>query len=193
MQKVEVTNNTTLKGGTNGTGFNHQMADSLIVRSGSVFDMSSPNMTTPLKVGGSVEVAGTLILSGTAPGDLEVGKDFVNNGTFNPQDRLITFKGDSNAVIYGSSAITFPYMTVSKNINRTIKANVPFTVGRVGGTTVRVSGGILDLNGQALTLLGGTNTLWIDSTFASGQTLRTGGSSIAGFNTYRRGKLSQRP
>ena len=176
-----------MKGGVNGTGFNHQMADSLIVRTGSTFDMSVPDMTTPLRIGGDLEIGGTLILSGAIGGDLELAGDWANNGAFTSNNRLITFNGDSNAVLKGSVATTFPFLTVEKGINKTMRALVPFTVGNAGGSTLRIKGGILDLNAQALTLGTAPNTLRIDSTFAKGQTLRTGGSSIAGFTFYRRG------
>lgn len=192
VQKVELTNNTALYvagGGNTNAGYPATMADSLIIQSGSTFDMS--NMTASANVGGNLLLAGTLTLSGNSGSDLNVGGDWVNNsGTFTSNDRLVTFNGSSNAAIKGSSTTTFPFITVDKGVNATLTPQVPFTLSRAGGATLRVAGGILNLNGISYTLGGGSNTLRIDSGFAKQQTLRTGGSSISGFTTYRRGNLT---
>lgn len=192
VQKVELTNNTTLYvagGGNTNAGYPATMADSLIIQSGSTFNMS--NMTASANVGGNLLLAGTLTLSGNSGSDLNVGGDWVNNsGTFTSNDRLVTFNGSNNAAIKGSSTTTFPFITVDKAVNATLTPQVPFTLSRAGGATLRVAGGILNLNGISYTLGGGSNTLRIDSGFAKQQTLRTGGSSISGFTTYRRGNLT---
>jgi hypothetical protein len=162
------------------------MADSLIVQSGSSFDMTVPDMTAPTVVGGSVLLRGTLNLSNSAGGDLQVAGDWNNNGgTFNCNGRLTTFDGALNAQINGPTSTTFCFLTVNKASANSITASVPFTVSRPpAGTEVRVAGGILNLNGQAITLGAGTNTLRVNSGYTTGQTLRTGGTSISGFNTY---------
>lgn len=192
VQKVELTNNTALYvagGGNTNAGYPATMADSLIIQSGSTLNMS--NMTASANVGGNLLLAGTMTLSGNSGSDLNVGGDWVNNsGTFTSNDRLVTFNGSNNAAIKGSSTTTFPFITVDKGINATLTPQVPFTLSRAGGATLRVAGGILNLNGISYTLGGGSNTLRIDSGFAKQQTLRTGGSSISGFNTYRRGNLT---
>lgn len=185
VQKVEVRNNTTLKCGTNGTAFSHTMADSLIIQSGSTFDMTGPNMTAPTVVGGTVLLLGTMNLSNAGGGDLELGGNFVNNGgSFNCNSRLTTFNGSANASILGSTNTNFCLLTVNKPSGSSLTAGVAFTSSLAGGTIVRVQGGTFDLNGQALTLGGGTNVLRVDAGFASGQTLKTGGTNIGGFNTY---------
>lgn len=192
VQKVELTNNTALYvagGGNTNAGYPATMADSLIIQSGSTFNMS--NMTASANVGGNLLLAGTLTLSGNSGSDLNVGGDWVNNaGTFTSNDRLVTFNGSSNAAIKGSTNTTFPFLTVDKAVNKSLTPQVPFTLSRAGGATLRVAGGILNLNGISYTLGGGSNTLRIDSGFAKQQTLRTGGSSISGFTTYRRGNLT---
>jgi hypothetical protein len=186
VQKVEVTNNTTLKCGTNGTSFTHTMADSLIVQSGSTFDMSSPNMTVPTQVGGNVWLKGTLTLSGSIGGDLELSGDFQNDGgTFNCNSRLTTFNGSLNGSIKGSTNTNFCLLTVNKGIAKSLTATVPFTVSNGGGTIVRVQGGVFDLNGQTMTIGGASPTLRVDAGFANGQTLRTGGTSITSFTNFR--------
>jgi hypothetical protein len=185
VQNVEVTNNTILKCGTNGTGFNHQMAGNLTVQLGSTFDMSGPDMTVSTKVGGNVNLLGTLTLSGSAGGDLEVAGDFANNGgTFTCNGRLTTFNGSTNGSISGSTNTNFCLLTVNKTSGNTLTASVPFTASLAGGSIVRVQGGAFDLNGQAITLGGGSNTLRVDAGFTNGQTLKTGGTSIGSFNTY---------
>lgn len=185
VQNVEVTNSTTLKCGTNGTGFNHQMAANLTIQAGSTYDMSGPDMTVSTKVGGSINLLGTLTLSGAAGGDLEVSGDFANNGgTFTCNSRLTTFNGSTNAVISGSTNTNFCLLTVNKTSGNTLTASVPFTASLAGGTQVRVQGGTFDLNGQAITLGGGTNTLRVDAGYANSQTLKTGGTNIGSFNTY---------
>ena len=186
VQKVEVTNNTTLKCGSNGTSFTHTMADSLIVQSGSTFDMSSPDMTLPTQVGGNVWLKGTLTLSGAIGGDLEVGGDFQNDGgTFTCNSRLTTFNGLLNGSIKGSTNTNFCLLTVNKGIAKSLTATVPFTVSNGGGTILRVQGGVFDLNGQSMTIGGASPTLRVDAGFANGQTLRTGGTSITAFSNFR--------
>lgn len=186
VQKVEVTNNTILKCGINGTAFTHTMADSLIVQAGSTFDMSSPNMTVPTQVGGNIWLKGTMTLSGSVGGDLEVSGDFQNDGgTFTCNSRLTTFNGSLNGSIKGSTNTNFCLLTVNKGIAKTLTATVPFTVSNAGGTIVRVQGGIFDLNGQTMTIAGGSPTLRVDAGFANGQTLRTGGTSITSFTNFR--------
>lgn len=188
LQNVELDNNTTLYGGFNGTGFTHTMAGNLTVNTGSTFDMTSnnlANMTAPVQVGGNVNLTGALLLSNAPGGDLEVGGSFTNNGgTFSCNGRLTTFNGSANASILGSTNTNFCLMTVNKPTGSTLTAGVPFTSSLAGGTIVRVQGGTFDLNGQAITLGGGTNVLRVDAGFGSGQTLKTGGTNIGGFNTY---------
>jgi hypothetical protein len=189
VQKVEITNNTTLVGGVLGTtGFSHVTADSLIVRSGSVFTLTngSDNMTSPLRVGGHLLNQGTITLSGAIGGDLEVGGDFVNNGTFNANDRSVSFTGLSDAGIKGSSNTIFHYLTVNKSAGKSLTATVPFSIGTLStGSVMHIAGGTFDLNNQALTFLSGSHSLRIDAGFANGQTLKTGGTSITGFAFFR--------
>jgi autotransporter-associated beta strand protein len=187
VQKVEIRNNTTLKCGVNGTSFSHICADSLIIRAGSTLDMTGPDMTAPTVVGGTLLLEGTLNLSNAVGGELEVGGDWVNNGgTFNCNQRVTTMIGAANAQIKGSSTTTFCFLTIDKNINSTVVPAVPFIVSQPpAGTTLRIAGGILDLNGQTYTLGPGNNSLLIDEGFAKGQTLRTGGSDITLFTNYR--------
>ena len=186
VQKVEITNNTTLKCGTNGTSFTHSMADSLIVRSGSTLDMTGPNVTSPVSVGGHILNDGTITLSGSIGGDLNVSGDFVNNGTFNANDRAVSFTGLSDACIKGSSNTIFHYLTVNKSAGKFLTATVPFSIGTLStGSVMHIAGGTFDLNNQALTFLSGSHSLRIDAGFANGQTLKTGGTSITGFAFFR--------
>ncbi len=190
LQKVEVANNTILKLGTNGTGFTHVMGDSLIIRAGSTVDMTFPNTTAPLRVGGTLELAGTLFLSNSAGGDLEIGGDFFrNNGTLTANDRLTTFIGSNNAVIKGNGT-TFPFLTINKTGGASVTQQVATTLSRTGGTALRIQGGTFDLAGLNLDLGTGSNTLRIDAGFANRQMLRTGGTSIAGFSVYTNGTVS---
>jgi len=186
IQKVELRNNTTVKCGANGTGFSHVMADSLIIQSGSTFDMTGPEMTAPTIVGGSVLLRGTLNLSNASGGDIQVGGDWNNNGgTFNCNGRLTTLDGAANAEIKGPTTTTFCFLTINKPSTGSVVASTPVTISRPpGGTELRIAGGVFNLNNQSLTLGAGSNTLRINAGYASEQTLRTGGSSISGFTNY---------
>lgn len=189
LQKVEIRNNTILKGGTNGTGFAHTMADSLIIQSGSVMDLSSPDVVTTSVFGGSVMLRGTLTLSNASGADLRVAGDWNNDGgTFNCNGRLTTFDGAATARLKGPSTTTFCFLTVNKSSGVSFTADAPVSVSRPpAGTELRISGGTFDLNGQSLNLGAGSNTLRINEGDAAGQTLRTGGTSINGFNNYTDG------
>lgn len=188
LQNVEIANNTSLYCGINGTSFTHTMAGNLTVNTGSTFDMTSnnlANMTAPLQVGGNVVLTGTLKLSNSAGGDMEVAGDFTNNaGTFTCNDRLTTFNGSTNSSIAGSTNTTFCLLTVNKTTGNTLTAAVPFTASMTGGSNVRVQSGTFDLNNQVITLGPGSNTLRIDATFGNGQTLKTNGTNIGGFANY---------
>jgi autotransporter-associated beta strand protein len=180
LQKVEISNNTEL---SCGGGVEHTIADSLIINTGSALSLNGVN--TPLTVGGNMLNRGTLTLSGTAGGDMNIAGDFINNGTFNANSRLVTFTGSNNAVIGGTSNTSFSLLTINKISSRIVTVDASaFTLSRSGGASLRVQAGILDLNGRSMTLGAGANTLRVDAGFAGGQTLRTGGTSISGFTSF---------
>jgi len=95
LKSVEIANNTTVVAGTNGATFVHEMANDLTIGVGSTFRMTGPDMTALLRVRGNITNQGSLILSGAPFGDLEVGGDFTNTGTFTTNNRSVTFIGTS--------------------------------------------------------------------------------------------------
>ena len=67
--------------------------------------------STPRTALGNVTVDGTLVLSTSIGGDLNVGGNWVNNGAFNANNRTVTFNGTTT--VSGSSTTSFAYVTIT--------------------------------------------------------------------------------
>ena len=116
---VEISNNTyVLAGGSSHTGTNLNMGGSLTIDAGSTFDMSyggATNMTVPLEVAGNISIAGTLIASGVAGGDIYVSGNWTRTGTFTDNSRAVFFNGATNGIITATGGQTFSYALLTKS------------------------------------------------------------------------------
>ena len=70
------------------------------------------NVTSPLTVGRSVNIFGTLSLSTAPGGDLKAGGSFYNAGVFNPNGRTVIFNGAGSQQIYGAADTAFAGLTI---------------------------------------------------------------------------------
>jgi len=61
---------------------------------------------------GHVTINGTLTLSTAIGGDLKLGGNWINNGTFNTNSRAVEFNGSGAQNISGSTDTTFAYLTL---------------------------------------------------------------------------------
>ena len=90
-------------------------------------------------------------MSTAVGGDLEVGGDFelASSGTFNENDRALTFNGTGAQAVNGTSNLVLKYAIIDK-ASGTLTLNTPLEI-EAGGVLWPTSG-TLDLNGQGLTM-----------------------------------------
>ena len=60
-------------------------------------------------------IFGTLTLSSAGGGDLRVGGNWQNEGTFNNNGRTVTFNGTSSQTIFGTVGTTFADLTINNS------------------------------------------------------------------------------
>ncbi len=166
---VQIGNNTTLNLGNGGTGTARQMSGDLTIDGGSTLSMdeSGAQMTAALTVLGSVDINGTLTLSGQSGGDIKVGGNWTRaaTGTFNHNSRAVFFNGTGTQTIAvtGGGTETFAYLVVDKSSGTLVLSGSPATDVTVNGSSGDVlqilnTGGV-DLNGRTLTLSGAGGNL----------------------------------
>ncbi len=152
-----------------------QIAGNLQINSGGgAFDMGS--VASPLTVGGTVAIFGTLKLSNVPGGDLRVGGAWQNAGTFNHRNRTVVFNGISTQTVFGSGGTvdtTFAGLTIANTgpdtfgvqlgRNMVVTGTLTLTDGMLNvqsanlilGSSATVSGGsaasmvVTDSNGSA--------------------------------------------
>ena len=136
------------------------------------FNMS--NSSAAVTVLGSVSNAGTLALSSTSGGDLNVAGNWTRTGTFTPNSRAVTFNGTTAQAMIGVT--TFAFLSITNSSADVTAANA-ITV--TSNLTINGSATLTRLNMAAntLTLTGATST--ITSGF-----LRSAGTITGGTNTF---------
>jgi len=93
----------------------------------------------------------SLVLNG-ASGDLYIGGNWNNSGTFTPSGRAVFFNGAANQTITNASGETFNYLINNKSAGNLILAN-NVTVNATAGSPLQLlNASAIDLNGQTLTL-----------------------------------------
>ena len=158
---IQISNYTTCEMGDNGnTGIVGQCAGNLTIDNGSTFTMNNSGnvMTKELRVLGIVSNSGNLILSGNSLGDLYVGGNFTNGGTFTHNSRNVTFNGVGSQNING--ATTFSGLiynsgstTGTLTLNTTIGAS---SMTLQNGTIQPTANNQINSSSTTLTLNGGT-------------------------------------
>ncbi|MFZ4622548.1 MAG: hypothetical protein ACOYNS_18430, partial [Bacteroidota bacterium] len=147
---VTIQNNTTLKLGANlGMNTPRSMTGSLSIESGSTLTMNAieTGMAASLTVAGNITNNGSLILSLDADGDLYVGGNWSGTGSFNSNNRIVTFNGSGQTL---TGPTMFTDVTIGGSGN-TLTLNNSVTVN-----------GLLDLaDGYIVT---GADTLTVSST-----------------------------
>ncbi len=160
---VQLSNNTTLDLGNGGAGTARQLAGSLTIDSGSTLSMDINQMTQPLRVLGGITINGTLVLSGQAGGDIEVGGNWTNNGTFTGNSRRVTFNGSGVQSVGGSVTTTFDYLLVDNLAGGDVTLAANITVRRefkINDGDARLSAGA-----AAITMQGDVSNgpVWINN------------------------------
>jgi len=126
---INITNNTLLNLGNNGTGIARKCAGNLLIENGSTLSMNETGseMTASLTIVGNLTNNGTLTLSGKLWGDLNIEGNWVTTGTFNHNTRAVTFNGSAAQEIQ-SGATTFGYLTVDNAAGLSVNGSGLVTV-----------------------------------------------------------------
>jgi CSLREA domain-containing protein len=168
---VQLSNNTTLDLGN--TGYIEHMSGSLTIDSGSQMRLAGTSPpTAPLIVLGSVTNNGTLTLSSAAGGDLNVGGNFTNAGTYTHNSRTLTFNG--------ASAQTWSNSTVGQNFGAVV-------INSAGGVTLN---SFINCSQLALTNGKVTTTSVLSYSLTVTDT-STGAISGGSASSYVNGKLAR--
>jgi hypothetical protein len=148
------------------------------------------NSNQPLVVAGSITNGGTLTLSTTSGGDLQVGGNFANNVTYTHNTRSITFNGTGAQALSGTlngSGTTnyFPYLFITNTLG-SVSCAVDINVGTSGLTsfTQAANGTYIQSAGTFTLVTGALGT--INGTFRNtGATITyTGTMTVSGTGTY---------
>ncbi len=128
---------------TSGPGVPHHVE----IASGTTLTFGSATTARTMK--GNLTINGALTLSSASGGDLNVGGNWTNNGTFNANGRQVKFNGSGTQTVTG--ATTFAYLdiantsggnvTLASNItvNRELKISSDGTLN-AGSTTITMQG-----------------------------------------------------
>ncbi len=149
---VTISNSTTVDLGNGGASTARQIGGNLLINDGCTLTMASTAMTAALTVNGNVTIgggtSGTLALSGSVGGDLNVNGNWTKNAgsTFTPNTRQVTFGGSSAQTLTG--ATTFDYLKLNNSAGVTLQASSAVTVN----TNLDLTSGKLTLGANNLTL-----------------------------------------
>ncbi|HLP64529.1 hypothetical protein, partial [Flavobacterium sp.] len=131
----------------------------------------------------TIDTGCSLALNGTS-GDLYLGGNWSNSGTFSPNGRAVFFNGSTTQTITNPTGETFNYLINDKSAGALTLAN-NVTVNATAGSPLQLlNAGTIDLNGQTLTLSNNGGNIQVTGgarTISSGV---TGGTlSITGSKT----------
>ncbi|MEI9944975.1 MAG: G8 domain-containing protein [Chitinophagaceae bacterium] len=123
---------------------------------------------------------GTLTVTQPAPdANINIGHDWINNGTFTQGTAIVTFDGAVNQVIKGSTATTFYNLTISKPSGGGVTLNKPTTIQGAGtftaGIVTSTTTNLLIFNDNATTSGANNNTV---PSFVSGPVRKTGNDAF---------------
>ncbi|HOU12341.1 MAG TPA: hypothetical protein PKZ84_04435 [Anaerolineae bacterium] len=83
----------------------------VVVASGTTLTFGSNTSARTMR--GDLTIDGAFTLSSGLGGDLNIAGNWVNNGTFTANNRRVTFNGNGNRTISGSSSTSFAFLTVN--------------------------------------------------------------------------------
>lgn len=183
---VQVSNETVLDLNINEFLGNLSMRGDLIIDANSTVFVDAGH-TKDFIVEGDVVLNGTLTLSNNIGSDLFVGGDWIRTGTFNPNNRLVTFNGSTPQTLTGHT--TFNYLTIADGaeliLNDGITMSAPLVVEN--GAVLNVNTQIIDGNGSFNLDAGGTLRIGsLDGIELSGDVgnIRTAGRNFSDQGIY---------
>jgi hypothetical protein len=190
---VQISNNTILDLGYNGTGVARKCSGNLTIDSGSKLSMNEPTyaMTAPLTVLGNLNLAGALELSSVAGGDFQLAGNWTRTtGTFIPNGRSVTIMGSNQVTITATGGETFYSLIEDKPIWGILLASDLTINGTIGDVLTIKNAGDIDLRGHTLTFAGdGGNlrgdgyTRWIYSTTGPATIVFNGAKTLVSTST----------
>ncbi len=167
---VQISGNATLDLPNGSTSSTFQLSGNLTIDSGSTLNMGA--LTQALTVVGDVSNSGTLTLSSASGGDIKVGGNWTDGGTFTTNGRSVTFNGSgTNQTITrtGGGTETFATVIVDKPSGSLTNSSSPTTDVNINGTSGNVlqiynvvspqvfGGRTWTFSGNGGTLLSGSN------------------------------------
>lgn len=152
---VQISNSTLLNMGANGSGTttSRECAGNLTVDAGSEFSMKETGciMTVSNTIIGDIINNGTISLSTSVGGDLNIRGNWTANNVLNHNNRAVTFQGTAATEI-SCGAITFAYLTIDNSAG--VSINTSGLVMVANDLTIN-SGRLLNINpGKQLTVNG---------------------------------------
>jgi hypothetical protein len=163
------TDDVTISGGTVNLDTTSAVAQSVSV-SGGILAMGSDSTTArSLTVGGNVSIAGGATLtvnSAAATHSLEIGGNFINDGTFttvNSSGQINTSFGGTAATISGSNAIAFYNVTVNSGATVSLSRNIAVLTGGTATVNGTLNTGTYVVSGAGTFTLAAGGTLGIGS------------------------------
>lgn len=97
------------------------ISQNMYIGSGATFDMGT-NIAA-LDIQGNINIIGTLNLSNAVGGDLSLGGNWTNSGTFNDNFRQVTINGTSDQTITNASGETFSFLALQNTGGNIILEN----------------------------------------------------------------------
>lgn len=194
-----------LSGGAANTASALNMAGSLTIDAGTTFDMTNGtihNMTVPLTVGLDINIAGTLLASQEADGNIILGRNWSRTGAgvFTPYARSVTFNTGTDASLSAPApGETFYNLIINKpatgvmgssyqgfRVTLNSPAQITNNINLTSGIFVTTSTNIITVNSGASATGGGVES------FVSGPMRKTGTTGTTDFS-FPVGKLTNVP
>jgi uncharacterized repeat protein (TIGR02543 family) len=140
---------------------------------------SATNHTVP---GNLLISSGTFALSAST-GNLFVGGNWTDNGTFTANGRIVTFNGTGTQTIARTGGETFAFLAVNKTAGNLVFSSSPATnvtvTGATGDVLQLINAGSIDLGGNTLTLSGNGGNLLVGTNVAPTTRTITGTGTVA--------------
>ena len=182
---VIIRDNTTLQLAANGgAGIDFICFGDLTVESGSTLTLATPDMVRPLRVIGNFLNEGTVTLSGSVGGDLELFGNFDNNGTFNSNNRALFFIGGFPQTVDSTAdPLSIDFIIIDKPSNNVqllqnldLPNNLEMTQGNLdlNGNTLSISGDIRPNSGSGTIIGNATGSTIIFDDASSARTIEAG-------------------
>lgn len=162
---VQISNNTTLNF-PNGSAGPYKLDGILTIDIGSTLDQSYNGDNAALIVGKDILINGTLKLGGAINGDITVGGNWTDNGTFTPNSRAVTFNGIAEQTVTNTSVFLdghfveiFDFLNVAGS--GTLKLGTDTNIRVIAANGLKLSStnatSTIDLNGNTFNYNGGGN------------------------------------